>query len=107
MYCLTVSNLKLDDVFSDVFGRSSLCITRFIIDHPGQLFAVASFVDGRCKTPIEEIQAAVDGAVSSSQAVNLSAKPVNEDKILTTSQALNLLRLRGYTIRGDACPSFG
>ena len=43
--CLTVSNLKLDDVFSDIFGR--------------------------CKTPIEEIQAAVDGAVSKEQAVKL------------------------------------
>ena len=29
------------------------------------------FVDGRCKTPIEEIQAAVDGAVSAEQAVKL------------------------------------
>ena len=43
--CLTVSNLKLDDVFSDIFGR--------------------------CKTSIEEIQAAVDGAVSKEQAVKL------------------------------------
>lgn len=29
------------------------------------------FVDGRCKTPIEEIQAAVDGAISTEQAVKL------------------------------------
>ena len=47
--CLTVSNLKLDEVFFDV----------------------TPFVDGRCKTPIEEIQAAVDGAVSTEQAVKL------------------------------------
>jgi transposase len=32
---------------------------------------VAPFVDGRCKTPIEEIQAAVDGAISKEQAVKL------------------------------------
>ena len=69
--CLTVSNLKLDDVFSDVFGKSSLSITRHIIDHPGESFDVAPFVDKRCKTPIEEIQAAVDGAISSEQAVKL------------------------------------
>ena len=69
--CLTVSNLKLDDVFSDVFGKSALSITRHIIDHPGELFDVAPFVDKRCKTPIEEIQAAVDGAISSEQAVKL------------------------------------
>lgn len=29
------------------------------------------FVDSRCKTPIEEIQAAVDGAISPGQAVKL------------------------------------
>ncbi len=69
--CLTVSNLKLDDVFSDVFGKSSTSIIRHILDHPGETFDVAPFVDRRCKTPIEEIQAAVDGAVSPEQAAKL------------------------------------
>jgi hypothetical protein len=32
--CLTVSNLKLDDVFSDVFGKSSRSITEYILAHP-------------------------------------------------------------------------
>ena len=58
--CLTVSNLKLDDVFSDVFGKPSRSITEQILQHPGETFDVAPFVHGRCKTPIEEIQAAVD-----------------------------------------------
>lgn len=35
------------------------------------MFDVAPFVDARCKTPIEEIQAAVDGAVSPEQAIKL------------------------------------
>ena len=69
--CLTVSNLKLDDVFSDVFGKSSRSITEHILHHPGETFDVTPFVDRRCKTPIEEIQAAVDGAVSPEQAVKL------------------------------------
>ena len=69
--CLTVSNLKLDDVFSDVFGKSSRSITEHILQHPGETFDVTPFVDGRCKTPIEEIQAAVDGAISKEQAVKL------------------------------------
>ena len=69
--CLTVSNLKLDDVFSDVFGKSALSITCHIIDHPGEPFDVAPYVDKRCKTPIEEIQAAVDGSISKEQAVKL------------------------------------
>ena len=69
--CLTVSNLKLDDVFTDVFGKSSRSITEHILAHPGETFDVAPFVDRRCKSPISEIQAAVDGAVSLEQAVKL------------------------------------
>lgn len=69
--CLTVSNLKLDDVFSDVFGKSSRSIIKHILDHPGETFDVSPFVDKRCKHPIEKIQAAVDGAICSEQAVKL------------------------------------
>ena len=69
--CLTVSNLKLDDVFSDVFGKSARSITNYLLDHPGETFDVSPFVDYRCKTPVSEIQAAVDGAISSEQAVKL------------------------------------
>lgn len=69
--CLTVSNLKLDDVFSDVFGKSSRSITEYILKHPGESFDVTPFIDRRCKHPASEIQAAVDGAVSPEQAVKL------------------------------------
>ena len=69
--CLTVSNLKLDDVFSDVFGKSSRSIIQQILDHPGEKFDVAPFVNIHCKHPIEEIQAAVDGAISQEQAAKL------------------------------------
>ena len=69
--CLTVSNLKLDDVFSDVFGKSARSITNHILQHPGEPFDVTPFVDARCKQPIEEIQAAVDGSVSREQAAKL------------------------------------
>ena len=61
--CLTVSNLKLDDVFSDVFGKSSRSIISYILDHPGETFDVAPFLDKRCKHPVEELQAAVDGPI--------------------------------------------
>ena len=69
--CLTVSNLKLDDVFSDVFGKSSQSIIKYMLEHPGERFDVAPFIDRRCKTSVEEIQAAVDGAISKEQAVKL------------------------------------
>ncbi len=69
--CLTVSNLKLDDVFSDVFGKSSRSIISYILEHPGEQFDVAPFIDKRCKHPLDEIQAAIDGAVSREQAAKL------------------------------------
>ena len=105
--CLTVSNLKLDDVFSDVFGKSARSITEHILNHPGESFDVAPFVDSRCKHPLEEIQAAVDGAVSPQQAVKLRECLNHIDQLETHrtrieqeisklaephTQALNLLR---------------
>jgi len=69
--CLTVSNIKLDDVFSNVFGKSAAAITSQLLERPGETFDVAPFVDRRCKTPIEEIQASVDGMMCAEQAEKL------------------------------------
>jgi transposase len=93
--CLTVSNLKLDDVFSDVFGKSALSITRFILDHPGEKFDVTPFIHGGCKTPIEEIQAAVDGSVSPEQAAKLREilKHIDEIKLHKHNIEAEILRL--------------
>jgi len=65
--CLTVSNLKLDDVFSDVFGKSAGAIIDRILDNPNEPFDVKPFVSKKCKSPIEAIQAAVDGEMCSEQ----------------------------------------
>jgi len=69
--CLTVSNLKLDDVFTDVFGKSASAIINQILEHPNEPFDVSDFVDGRCKTPVEDIQAAVDGVICAEQSDKL------------------------------------
>ena len=69
--CLTVSNLKLDDVFDDVFGKSASAIINRILENPNESFDVKQFVDKHCKTPVEEIQAAVDGVICSEQAEKL------------------------------------
>ena len=69
--CLTISNFKLDDVFSNVFGKSASAITTQLLEHPGESFDVLPFVDGRCKTPVEKIQEAVDGVFSYEQAEKL------------------------------------
>lgn len=51
--CFTISNLKLDDVFSDVFGKSSHSIIEQILQHLGEKFDVAPFVHRHCRTPIK------------------------------------------------------
>jgi transposase len=69
--CLTVSGFKLDDVFSNVFGKSASAIIDFLLEHPNEDFDVARFVDGRCKTPIDQIRLAVDGRFIPEQADKL------------------------------------
>lgn len=69
--CLTVSNFKLDGVFSNVFGKSASAIITQLLEHPGVTFDVAPFVDGRCQTPIAQIQEAVDGSFAPQQAEKL------------------------------------
>lgn len=69
--CMTVSNLKLDDMFSDVFGKSASSITEYITVHPGEYFDVTAFVPGWYKQSIEEIHATVDGTIAREQEINL------------------------------------
>ena len=79
--CLTVSNLKLDDVFSDVFGKSFGSIIQHILAHPGETFDIAPFVDKRCKHPIEEVRVAVNSAICREQAVKLMECLAHIDKL--------------------------
>ena len=70
--CLTdAENSFLNTVDFCIFEKSSRSITEHILQHPEETFDGALFVDKRCKTPIEEIQAAVDGAISHEQAAKL------------------------------------
>jgi hypothetical protein len=69
--CLTVSNIKLDDVFTDVFGKSASAITEQILLHPDGSFDVAPFMDPRCKASPAKVQAAIDGLMCSEQTQKL------------------------------------
>ena len=68
--CLTVSNIKLDDVFSDVFGKAASAITSRLLES-NESFDVTPFLNKRVKTPAEKIQAAVDGEICVEQAEKL------------------------------------
>jgi len=68
--CLTVSNIKLDDVFSDVFGKAASAITKRLLES-NEPFDVTPYLTKNIKTPPEEIQAAVDGVMCAEQAEKL------------------------------------
>ena len=68
--CLTVSNIKLDDVFSDVFGKAASAITTRLLES-NEPFDVKPYLTKNIKASAEEIQAAVDGEMCAEQAEKL------------------------------------
>jgi len=68
--CLTVSNIKLDDVFSDVFGKAASAITSRLLES-NEPFDVRPYLTNGIKASPEEIQAAVDGVMCAHQAEKL------------------------------------
>jgi transposase len=66
--CLTISNLKLDSVFSNVFGKSASAIIERKLENFDEQFDVAPYLHHSCKATVEEIQAALDGVFSPWQA---------------------------------------
>ena len=60
--CLTVSNIKLDDVFSDVFGKAASAITARLLENPAERITdVSAFRTKGMKATDEDLLAAVDG----------------------------------------------
>ena len=70
--CLTVSNIKLDDVFSDVFGKAAFAITTRLLENPAKKITdVSGFRTKGMKATDEEVLAAVDGEMCAEQAEKL------------------------------------
>jgi transposase len=70
--CLTVSNIKLDDVFSDVFGKASTNIVNRLLENPSEpITDVSGFRTRGMKATDAEVLAAVDGAICTEQAEKL------------------------------------
>ena len=70
--CLTVSNFKLDDVFSDVFGKASTSLIDYILEHPTEsINDVSRFRTKHLKATDEQILSAVDGEMCAQQTEKL------------------------------------
>lgn len=67
--CLTVSNIKLDDVFSDVFGKAATAITTRLLENTDEKITdVSEFRTKGIKATNEQILAAIDGEICAQQA---------------------------------------
>ena len=67
--CLTVSNIKLDDVFSDVFGKAATAITTRLLENTDEKITdISEFLTKGIKATNEQILAAVDGEICAQQA---------------------------------------
>lgn len=70
--CLTACNYKLDDVFSDVFGKSSRSIVDALLAHPGEeIEDVSKYLRKGCKCSPEEVQEALKGKLTDAEALKL------------------------------------
>lgn len=69
---LTVSNIKLDDVFTDVFGKASSNIINALLLNPAETISdVSQFRTKHMKSTDEQILEAVNGIFSDEQAKKL------------------------------------
>jgi transposase len=69
--CLTMCNFKLDDVFSDVFGKSATRILDAFIEHGNSDFDIDSLLHHQCKATVEEVRDALDGEFDNAQSEKL------------------------------------
>lgn len=89
--CLTTCNFKLDDVFSDVFGKSATRVIDALIEHGNGNFELDGLINSKCKASHEKIRAALDGKIEPMQVEKLNLirqyiKDINTLK--TTLEAL-------------------
>ena len=63
-------------------------------ERPSETFDVVPFIDRRCKHPVEEVQAAVDGAIFHEQAVKLRGCLQHLDELGTHKTSIEKESLR-------------
>ena len=92
--CLTASNFKLDDVFSDVFGKSATRILDKLFEQGNSDFDVAPLLDKRCNATVDEVTAALDGEFNVSQAEKLKLIRKHQECIAELQSSLEAVIFR-------------
>ena len=70
--CLTMCNFKLDDVFTDVFGKSATRVLDALLEHGNGNFELDGLLSAKCKSSPEQVRAALEGELDLMQAEKLS-----------------------------------
>ncbi len=91
--CLTVSNLQIGSVVSDVFGKSSQRIIEKILENSDEPLDVASLVHGSMKSKISDLELAVDGEFTPEQAAKLKIIKEHMDNLQGRKEELEQLIL--------------
>jgi transposase len=91
--CLTMCNFKLDDVFSNVFGKSATRVLNQLLEHRNSEFDIAPLLDHKCKATVEEVRAALDGEFTLAQSEKLGFIRQHQECITNLQTALKNLIL--------------
>jgi transposase len=85
--CLTMCNFKLDDVFTDLFGKSATRVLDALLEHGNGNFELDGLLSAKCKSSPEKVRAALDGELNPMQTEKLSLirRHMNDLNSLKTS----------------------
>jgi len=87
-------NLKLDDVFSDVFGKSATRVLDALIEYGAGNFEIEPLLHKGCKKSVEDIVAALDGNIVEEQISKLDIIRKHKSCIDTLQDTLETLILK-------------
>jgi len=85
--CLTMCNFKLDDVFTDVFGKSATRVLDALLEHGNGNFELDGLISAKCKSSLEKVREALDGELNPVQIekLNLIRQHMNDINSLKDS----------------------
>jgi transposase len=86
--CMTMCNFKLDEVFSDMYGKSATRVIDKLIECGNSDFDVAPLLDKRYKASVENVKAALDGELDPAQAEKLKLIRQHMGNIATLQTSL-------------------
>ena len=91
--CLTMCNFKLDDVFTDLSGKSASRVITKLLEHGNSDFDVAPLLDKHCKATVQEVIDALDGELSPVETEKLKLVRLHKEYLGALRDTLELLIL--------------